>query len=353
MPIRVVGNVGLNVGLDEVIEPVLPWLKLALCSALIALAGPALAKNGDRIAQLTGLSRSWIGLILLATATSLPELFTGLSSVTIADAPNIAVGDALGSCVFNLLMLVVLDELSRRDPVYRRMDQGHILTAGFGVIMIGTVGALIVLRGSGLDVQFHHVSLYTPFLVLLYLVAMRAAYDFQRRATTLPPVQNQSAGLTLRQALGRYIGSASIVVAAGVWLPFVGVEIAAQMGWQTTFVATLLIAATTSMPELVVNISALRIGAVDMAISNLLGSNLFAVLLIAIDDIAYMNGPLLSSVSIAHAITAFTAVIMSGIFIVALLFKPESRIRGTISWISLSLLMAYLLSAYASFLLGH
>jgi cation:H+ antiporter len=133
----------------------------------------------------------------------------------------------------------------------------------------------------------------------------------------------------------------------------VGVEIARQMGWQTTFVGTLLIAATTSVPELVVSISALRMGAVDMAISNLLGSNLFDVLIIAIDDIAYTKGPLLSSVSSAHAVTAYTAVVMSGIFIVALLFKPESRIRGTISWISLSLLMAYLFSAYASFLLGR
>lgn len=335
------------------IAPVLPWLKLSLCSALIAFAGPALVRNGDRIAQLTGLSRSWIGLILLATATSLPELFTGVSAVTIADAPNIAVGDALGSCVFNLLMLVLLDELSRRDPVYRRIDQGHILTAGFGVILIGTVGALILLRGSGLDASIRHVSVYTPFLILLYLIAMRAAFDFQRRVSATLPMHETDEGMTLRQAVGGYLLAASIVVAAGIWLPFVGVEIAEQMGWQTTFVGTLLIAATTSVPELVVSISALRMGAVDMAISNLLGSNLFDVMIIAIDDLAYTKGPLLSSVSTAHAVTAFTAVIMSGIFIVALLFKPDSRIRGTISWISLSLLMAYLFSAYASFLLGH
>lgn len=335
------------------IDAVFPWLKLALCSALIAVAGPALVRNGDRIAQMTGLSRSWIGLILLATATSLPELFTGVSAVTVADAPNIAVGDALGSCVFNLLMLVLLDELSRRDPVYRRIDQGHILTAGFGVILIGTVGAVILLRGSGLDAGFLHISVYTPFLVFLYLVAMRAAFDFQRRVSATLPAHDTVQGITLRQSISRYLLAASIVVAAGIWLPFVGVEIAQQMGWQTTFVGTLLIAATTSVPEFVVSISALRIGAVDMAISNLLGSNLFDALIIAIDDLAYTKGPLLSSVSAAHAVTAFTAVIMSGIFIVALLFKPDSRIRGTISWISLSLLMAYLFSAYASFLLGH
>ncbi|HZD90393.1 MAG TPA: hypothetical protein VE224_09865, partial [Pseudolabrys sp.] len=74
----------------------LPWLELLACAALIGLAGPVLTQYGDIIARLTGVSRSWVGLVLLATATSLPELITGISSVTVAGTPNIAVGDALG-----------------------------------------------------------------------------------------------------------------------------------------------------------------------------------------------------------------------------------------------------------------
>lgn len=97
------------------------WGKFAICVALIAVAGPALARYGEIIAQKTGLSRSWVGLLLLATATSLPELFTGVSAVTAANAPNIAVGDALGSCIFNLAILVVLDALNRDESVFSRM----------------------------------------------------------------------------------------------------------------------------------------------------------------------------------------------------------------------------------------
>lgn len=125
------------------------------------------------------------------------------------------------------------------------------------------------------------------------------------------------------------------------------------MGWKTTFVGTLLIGAATSVPELVVTVSALRLGAVDMAIGGLLGSNLFDILILAIDDIAYCKGPLLRAVSPAHAITAFAAVIMSGIFIVAMLYKPQTRLGGAIGWVSLSLLIVYLFSAYAVYLLGH
>jgi cation:H+ antiporter len=330
-----------------------PWLEFALCVVLIGLAGPVLTQYGDIIARLTGLSHSWIGLILLATATSLPELFTGVSAVAVVGTPNIAVGDALGSCVFNLVMLVLLDELSRDEPMYRRIDQGHILTAGFGVIMIGSAGAFLLLSQNSLSVQILHVSGYTPLIILLYLVAMRAAHDYERRTRPAPQIIKTETGITLRTALARYFAAALVVVAAGTWLPFVGNQLAEVMGWKTTFVGTLLIAGATSVPELVVSVSALRLNAVDMAIGNLLGSNLFDILILGIDDIAYTKGPLLRSVSPAHAITAFAAVVMSGIFIVAMLYKPETRVRGTIGWTSLALLVVYLFSAYAIYLYGH
>lgn len=176
----------------------LPWLELAACAALIGLAGPALTRYGDQLAKLTDLSRSWIGLVLIATATSLPELFTGISAVTAADAPNIAVGDALGSCVFNLVMLVLLDELSRNEPVYRRIDQGHILTAGFGVILIGAAGAFLLLSQSALEFPLLHISGYTPFIIAIYLVAMRAALTYQKRARPTAELVEAGRSLSLR-----------------------------------------------------------------------------------------------------------------------------------------------------------
>ena len=331
----------------------LPWLKFALCILVIGLAGPLLIKYGEIISRLTGLSRSWIGLVLLATATSLPELITGISAVTVADTPNIAVGDALGSCLFNLAMLVLLDELSREEPLYRRIDQGHILTAGFGVILIGAAGAFILLSQAAPSFRLLHISGYTPFIIVVYLIAMRAAFVYERRTTPPPQIVKAAMGISLTTALLRYAGAASVVVAAGTWLPFIGQELATVMGWKTTFVGTLFIAAATSVPELIVTVSALRLKAVDMAIGNLLGSNLFDILILAVDDIAYTKGPLLSAVSSANAITAFAAVIMSGIFIVAVLYKPETRLRGTIGSVSLALLVVYLLSSYAIYLLEH
>lgn len=331
----------------------LPWAELAFCAALIAIGGPLLARYGDAIARLTGLSRSWIGLVLLATATSLPELFTGISAVTAAAAPNIAVGDALGSCIFNLAILVVLDALTPDPPIYRRIDQGHILTAGFGIIMLGSVGAILLASRAGLNFRILHISAYTPLLLGLYLIAVRAAFLYERRALAKGLEAAQDGKITLQAAILRYLAAAIVIVAAGSWLPFIGVDIAQTMGWKTTFVGTLLIAAVTSLPELAVTIGALRLGAVDMAIASLLGSNLFDMLILAVDDIAYLKGPLFAAASPSHAVSAFGAVIMSGIFIVALIYQPEKRLLGLVGWVSVSLAAVYLLIAYASLLLGQ
>lgn len=322
------------------------WLKFAACATVIAFAGSALTRYGTVIASLTGLSRSWVGLVLLATATSLPELFTGLSAVTVAGDPDIAIGGTLGSCVFNLAMLVLLDALVRDEPMYRCIDQGHILTAGFGVIMIGIVGALLLARDQ-VGWRILTVSAYTPAILALYVAAMRAAWLHERHHPLPVPTGRVVVDITLRAAIARYAAAAVAVVAAGVWLPFVGIELADAMGWRTSFVGTLFVGAATSLPEVVVTISALRVGALDMAIANLLGSNLFDVLVIALVDPFNVESPLLAAASPVHAISAFAAVIMSGVFIVAVLYRPRGRVFGVVGWISVALLVVYLLSSFA------
>jgi len=81
------------------------WIQFAACTAIILYSGTRLSLYGDVIAEKSGLGRTWIGVILMASVTSLPELVTGISSVAIYNLPNIAAGDVLGSCMFNLLIL--------------------------------------------------------------------------------------------------------------------------------------------------------------------------------------------------------------------------------------------------------
>lgn len=331
------------------------WLELIACGFFIGIAGARLSRYADVIADKTGLSGSWIGLILLATVTSLPELTTGISSLTLADVPNIAVGDVFGSCVFNLSILIVLDFLLRGESVYRRASQSHILSAGFGVVLIGFAGLNVLLATKTASFNIAHIGAYTPIIILLYLVAMRALFVHERTQARefVGKIADRYPEITLRLAVTRYGIAAVVVIIAGSFLPFVGAQLAEVMGWHKTFVGTLFVAGVTSLPELAVTVAALRIGALDMAIANLLGSNLFNIAILAFDDLIFFKGPLLSHVSPMHAVSAVSAVVMSGIVIIGLVYRPGTRLFRTVGWISLSLFTFYLLNSYVLYLHGE
>ncbi len=331
------------------------WLSLAACLAVIGVAGVRLSRYGDIIAEKSGMSRGWVGMILLASVTSLPELVTGIAAVTVADVPDIAVGNILGACVFNLGFIVVLDFLYRKESIYTRAHQGNVLAAGYGVALIGFVGFNLLLYRDAAIPSLGHVGLYAPVILVLYFLAMRSLYRYEK-AQVSDYVEDRAElhpDVTLKQAIRGYVVAALAVVAAGIWLPNIAGDLAAAMGWKQSFVGTLFVAAVTTTPEIVVTVAALRIGAVDLAIGNLFGSNLFNVTILAIDDLVYLPGPLFADVSISHAASAFSAMMMSGLAVVGLVLRPASRVLRSVSWVSLMLLVIYLLNTLFLYLYGH
>lgn len=330
------------------------WLQFAACILLIGFAGVKLSRYGDVLAEKTGMGGTWIGLVLMASVTSLPELITGVSAVTLANAPNIAVGNVLGACVMNLLMIVVLDFLQRGESVYTRASHGHILAAGFGVVLLAFVGFNLLLGDRAVGVSLGHVGLYAPVIFLLYLISMRTLFRYERQQQD-EYVEERAArypDMTLTQAAVRYAMAAAVVILAALWLPFVGNALAAAMGWHKTFVGTIFVALATTTPELVVTVAALRLGALNMAIANLFGSNLFNLALLAVDDLLFLPGPLLSYVNPVHAVSAFSAIAMTGAAIVGLLYRPPGRLFRTVGWASMFLFSVYLMNTYVLYLHG-
>jgi len=316
-------------------------LQFGLCALLIARAGHALCVSADRIATATGLSRGWVGLALLATVTSLPELASGISAVAIVDAPNLAVGNALGACVFNLLFLAIIDALQRGQPIFQRASAAHLLSAAFGVVMLGFVAMSLLLANDAPALL--HLGLYSPVLLALYLLALRSVFAHER-AMKLPDITAaEGPSPEPRREVWRFLMAATVVLAAGTWLPALGDEMARAMGWSRSFVGTLFMAFVTTLPEMAVTLSALRLGALDMAFGNLLGSNLFNVMILAVDDAFYRRGPLLADADQVHAGTALAAIVMTGLVMIGLVMRPHGRVLRVLSWVSVGLVAAYLI----------
>jgi cation:H+ antiporter len=301
----------------------LGWLVLqfAVCAVLIARAGFVLSRSADALAQAHGWGRGWVGLALLATVTSLPELASGISAVAHVGAPNLAVGNVLGACVVNLLLLVLVGVLRRRQAISRDARATHLLSAGFGALMLGFVALSLCTDARAAAVL--HVGVYSPLLMALYLFALKVVHGHERRAMAAAAQAQAPAALRCTGGDWRRFGlAAGVVLAAGSWLPVVADGLAQSLGLSSGFAGTVLMTVVTALPEMAVTLGALRLGAPDMAIGNLLGSNLFNLALLAVDDAFYMQGPLLADAAPIHTLTAATALAVTGLVGVGLVRRP-------------------------------
>ncbi len=214
------------------------------CAAVIVFSGTKLTKYGDKIAGLTGWGNAWVGLILLASLSSLPELLTSIGSVTLAHEPDLAAGNVFGSCVFNLFILSLID-----------------------------------------------VRIKQPITSLI-----------------------------------AYSANAVLVIGVALFLSYFTEQLAHQSGLSNTFFSTLFLAVVTSLPELVVSFAAIRMGAFDLLVGNLLGSNLFNIFVLALTDLFFTEGSLFANVNTQHLESVMVVLIMTAVAGWGFMAKPKKKI---------------------------
>ncbi|QDU28909.1 Inner membrane protein YrbG [Anatilimnocola aggregata] len=306
-------------------------LQFLVCAVVIIAAGTFLTKYADAIAEITRLGRLLIGSILLAGTTSLPELTVDISAVRQGDA-DLAVGDLLGSSLMNLLILALLDfSVYSRGKMLSKQAAAHALSGSLSV-------ALTALAGIGLFTGSAFVD-YSPWGISPAVLIIGAAYAFGVRVIYLDqriaaqsemiaetPPADSAPLLSLRHALLGFSICAIAIVIAGPYLADAAGQIAKLSGLGSTFVGTTLVAFSTSLPELVSMLAALRIGAVDLAIGNVFGSNAFNMVLLLPLDL-FDARPLLAIVSHGHIVTCLATILASQVVIMGQLYRVESRMR--------------------------
>lgn len=333
-------------------DTILTWIQFLFCLIIILVAGQKVAGYGDIIAGKTKIGGLWIGLLLLAIVTSLPELFSGISAVVLVKAPDLAVGGVFGSNTFNLLIIVFLDIAYTNGPVLSSVSSRHLLPASLSIVLVALPAIFVLVSTPDFDLNIGWVGIYTPVLILLFLVFMRVIFLQEQKKPVEPqePEKDQkNRYISLRKTYLYFFISAIFVVGAGIWLAFIGKDIAESTGWKESFVGSLFIAFTTSLPEMVVSFAALRLRALDMCLGNIIGSNLFNMAIIGIYDLSYTEGPILADVSNSHAFTGLIVLLMTSIIMIGITFRAKHKTILRVSWYTPILLILYLIGAYASF----
>ncbi len=255
-----------------------------------------------------------------------------------------------------------------RQRLFGVASQSHVLAASLGIVLLGFVGVGILSREplaltpwiGGSSVAFLVIYFVSIRLIFRHYQDRRAASRIEdelarERLDDHPegegldvpgatPGEGAVDDRSLGQVLLRYAGFAGVVVVAAILLPPAAETISQMSGLAESFVGTVFVALSTSLPELAVSIAAIRMNAIDLAVGNILGSNLFNVLILAIDDLFYTRGLLLANASPSHVFTVLSVIAMSAIAIIALTFGRQTK-RYLLASDALLILGAYVANA--------
>jgi cation:H+ antiporter len=273
------------------------------------------------------------------------------------DAPDLAAGNLFGAGMSNMVTLGLIDLLYRHKRVWQQAALGHTLTATLAMVLTGLAAFFVLLR---IEVVQLGIGLESLILLIIYVFGMRLVFrqeDMARRQLEHKAVVEGMAEERgadggrrdeLRRAVMGFSSGALVLLIAAPVLAWSAERIAEESGITATFIGTSLVAMTTSLPELVVSISAVRLGAFDLAVGNLFGSNAFNMAAFFFADLAYPGGGLLSTVSSTHALTALWAIIMMNIGLMGIIYRAERRFM-LIEPDSLLMIVCYVLGLWLLF----
>lgn len=296
-----------------------------LCGLVILIAGTALTRCADKIAGITGLGRVFVGSVFLAAATSLPELSVDLNAVRQGN-PDLAAGDLLGSSLMNLLILAVFDALGLSPRhAFGSDSRRHALSALLTVLLTAWIG-LAVASGGGPELL--GAGFFSWGALVIYALGQRVTWLDRDPSEEASELARPGAGLAkaLAAPVAGYGAAALAILLAAPRLAAAADRLATLSGLGQTFIGTTALALATSLPELVATIAAFRIGAPDLALGNIFGSNAFNMALFLPLDLA-LPGSFFGAVRPVHALSAFAVITASTLGVMGHVIKPRERRR--------------------------
>ncbi|WP_370231462.1 sodium:calcium antiporter [Marinobacter nauticus] len=317
----------------------------SVCALVIAIAGTRITRVVDQLADRTGLGEATAGAVLLGAATSLSG---SVLSVTAAyrGHPELAVSNALGGIAVQTFFLAIA------DMVYRRANLEHAAASAPNMmqngLLIGLL-ALLLLAPTLPDVTVWNIHPITPILLGFYFYGTRLIRSAGDNPMWSPSVtsdtrqdepESESSLPSLSRLWTEFLVLMATLGVAGLVLEPAATTISAEAGLSQTIVGVLLTAISTSIPELVTSVAAVRRGALTLAVAGIIGGNAFDTLFMAASDIAYRQGSLYHAMTLDSERWVALTLLMSAILIMGLIRRERYGV-GRIGAESLAIMVLY------------
>ncbi len=332
---NLLGSVGLTVA-------ILVFLASAVA---VVFLGVQLAKYGDALASLTGWGRLFVGSILVALATSLPELSNNITAVQI-DNPQLALGNVVGANMINMFTMAMVALVFGGKRFLQRVapEQGYL-------IMLAAIltGLAVLFAGVKNGVNVWQIGLSSIILLVVYVAGMWIVY--RRRPAGGGDEEEEDPGMTLSRAWLMF-GLVSVgVIIAGVFLAQSVDRVADLTGISSGVLGILAVSIVTTMPEASATVAAARMGAADLGVAGLYGSCVFNVTILSFADPFYRKGIVLNHPEPEHFVAGIFAVVL--ILFGGLMLWGRNRLPQPVLVAGLALMAsAYIVGAVWVALLG-
>ena len=280
---------------------------LASAAAVIFL-GVQLARFGDALATLTGWGRLFVGSILVALATSLPELSNNITAVRI-DNPELALGNVVGANMINMFTMAVVALIFGGRRFLRQVapEQGYliVLAAILTSLVVLFAGWHALAPGAITEANIWQIGISSLFLIVVYVIGMRIVY---RNRPADVEGEEEDPGMTLSKAWVMFSLVSIGVIIAGVFLAQSADWIAEATGISSGVVGILAVSIVTTMPEASACVAAARMGAADLGVAGLYGSCVFNVTILTFADPFFRGGVIMNFAEPEHFVSGIIAV---------------------------------------------
>lgn len=308
-----------------------------ILAAVVVFVSVKLANYVDLLDKKTKISGAFIGGILLAAVTSLPELFTSISAVTIVREPGLVIGNILGSNLFNVAALAVVLLFFTRSFKRAPIGKYHIFTIVASLVMFGLTAVALFVD----EPKLGWFSMMSPILLLAYVI-----FIWKTPKVEAPSEEADESALTVKQVVFRFVLAAAVLVGASIAITYVSDIVADKLALGKTFAGALLLGLTTSLPELVSTITLCLKRNFNASFGNIFGSNVFNFMILVVADfLSFMKGATdvyvfdrQSMYLMIFGIVA-TVLMLSGVLLKAFV-KKESRVVLPITYCILNVAAA-------------
>ncbi len=320
------------------------WLKFFALIGIVVLSGEKLSCYAGKIAKKTGLSQGLVGATLVAVITSFPELMSGISSVAVVKSPPMLFGEIVGSCMFNLSILALVNLLIKRENIFYTVSQKHKISGLTNVgILILTIVFLFYKIGA-----IGFVGIPSLIIIAYYVVSIYFIYQKEEMEEPDEELKDE------KNLFLKFSFYSAFIVGASFYLPIVAEEIAKNYGFTMSFAGIVFVGIVTSLPELVVSLSAIRHNLIGISVGNIFGSNLFNLTIPSMVDVFYKKGSLWHGANLGLFLSYIVTLLVT-VFTVSQ-YKITKKKNKTFNYVSISSLIifiAYFVVLFLSFKFGR